>query len=105
MAGARKPCPQLLRNRRIFGNFDASSENSRTFAVGKDKGFGCYRKIIKLAPPYYTRAMMPLEPRRKMCSDHQHGNNATMQVKWLVASSLAVCMNLVLLLSVQLARA
>ena len=30
------PC---FRNRRAFGNFNVSSENFRTFAVGKEKGF------------------------------------------------------------------
>ena len=43
--------PQFFRNRRIFGNFNASSENVRTFAVGKGRGFEFYRKIIELGPP------------------------------------------------------
>ena len=39
---------QFFRNRRIFRNFNASSENFRTFAATKDKGFEFYRKIIEL---------------------------------------------------------
>ena len=45
--------PQVFRNCRMFGNFNASSENFRMFAVSKDKGFEFYRKIIELGtlPP------------------------------------------------------
>ena len=43
--------PQPFRNRRIFGNFVVSSDNVRTFAVCKDKGFEFYRKIFELGPP------------------------------------------------------
>ena len=31
----------------------ASSEDFRTFAIGKDKGFEFYWKIIELGPPLY----------------------------------------------------
>ena len=49
--GAGRPWSALFfRNRRIFGNFNASSEHFRTFAVGKDKAFEFYRKIFELAP-------------------------------------------------------
>ena len=33
----------------FFESFNASSENFRTLAVGKDEGFEFYRKIIELA--------------------------------------------------------
>ena len=42
--------PQFFQNCRIFGNSDASSESYRIFAVGKDKGFESYQKVIELAP-------------------------------------------------------
>ena len=37
--GAGSHGPQFFRNRKIFGKFNASSENYETFALGKDKGF------------------------------------------------------------------
>ena len=43
----------IFRNHRIFGNFNVSSENFPTFAVGKDKGFEFYRKIFELGPLIY----------------------------------------------------
>ena len=53
--------PQFYRNHRIFGNDGFSSENFRTFAVGKEKGLKFYRKIFELAPPpYSTGATTPL---------------------------------------------
>ena len=42
---------QFFRSRQIFRNFNGSSENFRTFAIRKDKGFEFYRKIIELGPP------------------------------------------------------
>ena len=43
---------QFSRNHPIFGNLNVSSENSRTFAVSKDKDFEFfYRKIFELALP------------------------------------------------------
>ena len=42
--------PNFFEIRPIFGNFDASSENFRTFAVGREKGFELYQKIIELGP-------------------------------------------------------
>ena len=39
---------QFFRNRQMFGNFDASSEDFWTFAVGKNKSFEFYRKVIEL---------------------------------------------------------
>ena len=47
--------PKSLRYRPIFGNFNVLSEDFRTFAVGKDKGFEFYRKIHELAPPLLDR--------------------------------------------------
>ena len=49
-------------NRRIFGNVYASSENLRTFVIGKDNGFEFYREIIELDPPYCTGATAPQVP-------------------------------------------
>ena len=49
--GQRGDGLQCFRNRRIFGNFNASSENFLTSAVGKDKSLKYYRKIIELGPP------------------------------------------------------
>ena len=47
--GETGPWPtKYFRNRRILRNFDTLSENFCTFAVGKDKGFQFYRKIIEL---------------------------------------------------------
>lgn len=42
---------QICRNRRIFRNVNASSENFRNFAVGKDKGSEFYWEVIELGPP------------------------------------------------------
>ena len=42
--------PLFVQNRWIFGNSNVSSENFRTFGVGKDKGFEFYRKIFELGP-------------------------------------------------------
>ena len=42
---------QSFRKRQVFGNFNASSENFRTFAVGKDNSFEFYREIVELVPP------------------------------------------------------
>ena len=40
MAGTGGSWPfKFFLNRRMFGNFNVSSENFWTFAVGKDKGF------------------------------------------------------------------
>ena len=44
---------KFCRNRWIFGNFNVSFENCRTFAVAKDKGFGFCRKVFELAPLCY----------------------------------------------------
>ena len=45
--------PKFYESRRIFRNFEASSKNFRCFAVGKNKGFEFYRKILELGPlPY-----------------------------------------------------
>ena len=46
--------PQYFQNRRISGNFNASSENFRTLAAGENKGFEFYRKIIELGPLLYS---------------------------------------------------
>ena len=52
--GQEKPWPpKFLRNRRIFGNFNVSLETFWSFAVGKDRGFECYRKYLNLAPLLY----------------------------------------------------
>jgi len=42
---------QFCRKLLIFGKFNASSENFRTFPVSKGKRFEFYRKIIDLAHP------------------------------------------------------
>ena len=52
--------PQFFLNRRIFENFDISSDNFLTFDVGKCKGFEFYRKMIELGPPFSTGATTPL---------------------------------------------
>ena len=52
--------PKIFRNRRIFGNFNVSSENLCTFTAGNDKGFESYRKIFELGLPYSTGTTMPL---------------------------------------------
>ena len=44
---------QFSRSHRIFGNLNVSSENCRTLAGGKNKGFELYRKIFELAPLLY----------------------------------------------------
>ena len=50
MAGGQGAMAGLfIRNRRIFGNFNASSENFRTFAVGEGKGFELCGKSLNLA--------------------------------------------------------
>ena len=49
--GKEAMASQFVRNRQSFGNFNASSENFRTFVVSEDKGFEFYRKIIERAPP------------------------------------------------------
>ena len=46
--------PKFIRSHRIFGS--VSSENFWTFAVGKDKGFDFYWKIIEFAPPCFAGA-------------------------------------------------
>ena len=47
------PLPhEFVRNRQSFGNFDASSEIFRTFAVD-EKDFELCRKIFELAPLLY----------------------------------------------------
>ena len=56
MAGGRGPWSPSFRNRRIFGNFNVSSENFLNFAVGKDEGFEFCRKIFELGPPFSTGA-------------------------------------------------
>ena len=48
--GREAMATEFFRSRRVFGNFNGSSENFRTSAVGKDKGFELYRKIVELAP-------------------------------------------------------
>ena len=61
VAGGRGPWPpQLFRNRRIFENFNASSEHFLTFAVGIENSVKFYRKIIELGPTYSTGATTPL---------------------------------------------
>ena len=38
-----------------FGNFNASSENFRTFAADKDRGLEYIRKSLNMAPPLLYR--------------------------------------------------
>ena len=45
----------------IFGNFNASSENFRIFAVGIEKSFEFYRKIFHLGPPTLQVPRRPCE--------------------------------------------
>ena len=51
--GARDHAPKFSRNRRIFGNFDALSEKFLSSAMGKEKGFEFYRRVIELGPLLY----------------------------------------------------
>jgi len=51
---------QFFRNRRIFGHFNVSLENFRTFAAGKDEDFEFHRKIFELGSAYYMGATTPL---------------------------------------------
>ena len=60
--------PPVFRIRRSFGNFDASLENFRTFAVGKDKGCEFCLKISERGPP-------TLEVPRRPCSEPQYSEN------------------------------
>ena len=43
-----------------FRSFNASSENFRTFAICKDKGFELYWKVIELGPPTLQEPRPPL---------------------------------------------
>ena len=56
MTGGRGPWPSS----RIFGNFNVSSQNVRTFAVCNDKVFEFYWEISKPGPSYSTGATTPL---------------------------------------------
>ena len=47
--GGRGPWLPTFRNRLVYGHFNVSLENFRTFAPGKDKGFEFYRKTFELA--------------------------------------------------------
>ena len=51
--GARDHARKFSRNRQIFGNFDALSEKFLSSAMGKEKGFEFYRRVIELGPLLY----------------------------------------------------
>ena len=46
--GRESMVSQLCRNLQIFGGFNASLENVRTFAVGKDEGFEFHWKLFEI---------------------------------------------------------
>ena len=62
--------PKLFPNRRIFKIFKVSFENFQIFTVGKDKGFGFYRKIFEHAPTYSSGATMPLSVNLVLEANH-----------------------------------
>ena len=50
---AISPPPPFFRKGRIFGNFNASSDNFRHFAASKDNSLEFYLKTLNLAPLLY----------------------------------------------------
>ena len=60
---------QFFRNRWIFGNHNVSSENFRTFAVGKDKGPKFYWKVFEVAPLLYMCLDAPAQGSKKTITE------------------------------------
>ena len=97
----------FFRNRWIFGNFTDSSENFRTSAVGKDKGFEFYRKIFELAPPLLHRCHDAPDSGQILCfKDHWRDQTQNLPVWVSVIQSclfetqkLPVCLNTATFLS------
>ena len=65
MAGGQEGpwCLQLFRKTQMFGHFNVSSENFRTFVVGKDIGFEFYGKILGFGFPTLKVPRRPWAPK------------------------------------------